>query len=189
MSADQPTSELTTRDVLTQVDRRVSLIERDVRELRDHVDSRFDEAGRENSQQFTESRRENADRFTGVESKFTAMQRETSQESAGVRAEATALRNEVNAQFAAMRAEANARWRWTVGLIIVTARSDGCTHLLSEDLNPGQVICGVRVVHPTDADTLLSTPARTPFRVEPRSMGEPTVDLANRDELNQRMEE
>lgn len=60
MSADQSTSELTTRDVLVQVDRRVTLIEGDVRELREHMDARFDAAGRETSRQFSDSRRDTA---------------------------------------------------------------------------------------------------------------------------------
>ena len=38
MSADQTTAELTTRDVLLQVDRRLTLIEEDLRSLDDKVD-------------------------------------------------------------------------------------------------------------------------------------------------------
>ena len=91
MPANQPTSDLTTRDVLTQVDRRVSLMETDVRDLREHMDARFDETGRESNR-----------RFGAIDTRLNA------------------LRAEVNQQFAALRAEGNARWRWTVGLILVS---------------------------------------------------------------------
>lgn len=50
MSANQPASELTVRDVLSQVDRRLTLIEQDGRELREHMDVRFDAARRESGQ-------------------------------------------------------------------------------------------------------------------------------------------
>jgi len=91
MSADQSTSELTTRDVLIQADRRVSLIEGDVRELREQVDARFNAARRENAEEF-----------------------------ARARADLTGFRAEVAAQFATMRAEATAQWRWTIGLLLVS---------------------------------------------------------------------
>jgi len=41
-------------------------------------------------------------------------------------------------------------------LIVVSARSAGCAFLLSEDLNPGQTIRGLRIVEPAGAATLLS---------------------------------
>ena len=42
MAADQATPELTTRDVLAQVARRIELLETDVRSLSSKVDTRFD---------------------------------------------------------------------------------------------------------------------------------------------------
>ncbi len=101
MSADQPTAELTTRDVLTQIDRRLVLIEGDGRELREQVDARFDGA-----------------------------RRETSEEFARVRSEAAAFRKEVLDLFAAQRTATDAHWRWTVGLILVSWVSIMGTNLL-----------------------------------------------------------
>ncbi len=42
MTAEQPLAELTTRDVLLQLDRRMSLVEEDVRDLDAKLDSKFD---------------------------------------------------------------------------------------------------------------------------------------------------
>jgi len=90
MSANQPTSELTTRDVLSQVDRRVSLIETDVRDLREHLDARFDETARHTSREFTELRRE----------------------------------------LEHLRNRGDVRFRWTIGLILVSWLSTVGTNLI-----------------------------------------------------------
>ena len=50
----------------------------------------------------------------------------------------------------------SARISFWDALVVVSARNADCTHLLTEDLNPGKAIAGVRVVHPTDADPFLS---------------------------------
>ena len=42
MPADQASPELTTRDVLSQMDRRIDLVETDLRKLDSKLDSRFD---------------------------------------------------------------------------------------------------------------------------------------------------
>ena len=42
MPSNQPSQELTFRDVLSQIDRRLSLLEEDLRSLRAYIDTRFD---------------------------------------------------------------------------------------------------------------------------------------------------
>ena len=155
MSASQPTSELTVRDVLSQVDRRLTLIEGDAREAREHTDAQFESTRREFSEQFAAVRAETAafrgdtaeqftsiraeaaafrgdtaEQFASIRAETASFRRDTAEQFTGVRSEITALRTEFAQQFAAIRAEANARSRWTVGLILLSWISVMGTNLL-----------------------------------------------------------
>jgi len=91
MSASQTASELTTRDVLSQIDRRLSHTEGDGRDLRERVDG-----------QFVESRRQ-------TESLFAERRRWTEDQLAAVRGE-----------IAELRRQGDVRFHWTIGLMLAS---------------------------------------------------------------------
>jgi ribosomal protein L44E len=62
-------AELTTRDILTQIDRRLTRLEEDFRELRRYVDQRFAEFERKIDQRFADSEAKSDQRFTALEAK------------------------------------------------------------------------------------------------------------------------
>lgn len=81
MSADQSAAELTTRDVLLQVDRRLTLIESDLRSLDEKLDDKIDglrgEMNAQNASLRSEIATQNAslrtelnDRFSRIDNKF-----------------------------------------------------------------------------------------------------------------------
>lgn len=65
-------AELTTRDVLQQIDRRLSLIEGDLRSLDAKLDDKIDGLGSETSAQFSSLRSETRAEFDGLRSEMTA---------------------------------------------------------------------------------------------------------------------
>ena len=91
MPSEQSVSELTTRDVLHQVDRRLTLMEEDVRELRGEMNDGF-----------------------------TQLRDEMNGDSTKLRGEMdgslTELRSEMNGGFAEMRREMSARFYWLLGI-------------------------------------------------------------------------
>jgi len=91
MPSEQSVSELTTRDVLHQVDRRLTLMEEDVRELRSEMNDGF-----------TQLRGEMADGFTQLRGEMTG--------------NSVQLRSEMNGGFAEMRREMSARFYWLLGI-------------------------------------------------------------------------
>lgn len=74
MSADQTAAELTTRDVLLQVDRRLTLIEGDLRSLDDKLDDKIDGLRHEFSTRLSDEigglRSEMNSRFARIDNKL-----------------------------------------------------------------------------------------------------------------------
>ena len=95
MPAEQPLTELTTRDVLLQVDRRLTLIEDDLRTL----DQKWD-------QQFGTLDQKTDARFDALCQKIDA--------------QFDALRQEMNAGFAELRKEMNTKFHWTLGVVLAS---------------------------------------------------------------------
>ena len=95
MPAEQPLTELTTRDVLLQVDRRLTLIEDDLRTLDQKWEQRF-----ETLEQKTDAR------FDTLDQKIDAR---TNQ-----------LRQEMNTGFAELRKEMNTKFHWTLGVVLAS---------------------------------------------------------------------
>ncbi len=91
----QPITELTTRDVLLQVDRRLTLIEDDLRTLDQKWDQRFN-----GTDQKLEERFNTADQKTDTQ---------TNQ-----------LREEMNTGFAELRKEMNTKFHWTLGVVLAS---------------------------------------------------------------------
>ena len=95
MPTEQPLTELTTRDVLLQVDRRLTLIEDDLRTL----DQKWD-------QQFGTLDQKTDARFDALCQKIDA--------------QFDALRQEMNAGFAELRKEMNTKFHWTLGVVLAS---------------------------------------------------------------------
>ena len=95
MPAEQPLTELTTRDVLLQVDRRLTLIEDDLRTL----DQKWD-------QQFGTSDQKTDARFDALCQKIDA--------------QFDALRQEMNTGFVELRKEMNTKFHWTLGVVLAS---------------------------------------------------------------------
>ena len=95
MPAEQPLTELTTRDVLLQVDRRLTLIEDDLRTLDQKWDQRFG-----TSDQKTDAR-------------FDALCQK-------IDARFDTLRQEMNTGFAGLSKEMNTKFHWTLGVFLAS---------------------------------------------------------------------
>ena len=95
MPAEQPLTELTTRDVLLQVDRRLTLIEDDLRTLDQKWDQRFG-----TSDQKTDAR-------------FDALCQK-------IDARFDTLRQEMNTGFAGLSKEMNTKFHWTLGVVLAS---------------------------------------------------------------------
>ena len=98
----QSSSELTTRDVLQQVNRRLELIESDQRELNhkvDALDDKFDT-------RFTAQDAKMENRFSALDDKFDA--RFSAQDA------------KMENRFSAQDAKIENRFRWTIGLILMS---------------------------------------------------------------------
>ena len=102
MSAEQTSVELTTRDVFQQVDRRLSLIEGDLRALDEKLDDKIDGLRSETSTQFGSLRSEmnagfaRADtKIDTLDAKFDTLHLGTTQDILSVRQEVLAVRQEI----------------------------------------------------------------------------------------------
>ena len=95
MPAEQTLTELTTRDVLLQVDRRLTLIEDDLRTL----DQKWD-------QQFGTLDQETDARFDALCQKIDV--------------QFDALRQEMHTEFAELRKEMNTKFHWTLGVVLAS---------------------------------------------------------------------
>lgn len=107
MPAEQTAAELTTRDVLLQVDRRLTLIEEDLRSLDEKVeriDARLDA------------------KIDGVYAKLDG---KIDSFYAKLDAKIDGLRHEMYAQFGAQRSELSAKldshFKWTIGTLVALA--------------------------------------------------------------------
>ena len=95
MPSEQPLTELTTRDILLQVDRRLTLIEDDLRTL----DQKWD-------QQFGTLDQKTDARFDALCQKIDA--------------QFDALRQEMNTGFSELRKEMNTKFYWTLGVVLAS---------------------------------------------------------------------
>ena len=106
MSNPQPSHELTTRDVLQQIDHRLSLIETDVRENSTKLESKIDALEAK------------------TESKIDALEAKTEAKSDALKAEITdridALDHKVEIEIRELRHEFNGKFNLVIGLVITT---------------------------------------------------------------------
>ena len=102
MPAEQPLAELTTRDVLLQVDRRLTLIENDLRTL----DQRSNQLRQETNAGFEGLRKEMNIRFETLDQKIDDR---TNQ-----------LRQEMHIGFSELRKEMNTKFHWTLGVVLAS---------------------------------------------------------------------
>ena len=103
----EPTSaELTTRDVLVQIDRRLELSEGDVRRLDAKLDAKIDDL---------EARL--TARIDGVEHKLTAIIEEVDNR---LNARIDGLEAKLDLKIELLRKEMNTRFYWLIGLMFVT---------------------------------------------------------------------
>ena len=117
MSNPQPSHELTTRDVLQQIDHRLSLIETDVRENSTKLETKID--GLEVK---TESKIDALEAKT--ESKIDGLEAKTEAKSDALKAEITdridALDHKVEVEIRELRREFNGKFNLVIGLVITT---------------------------------------------------------------------
>ena len=104
MPAEQPLTELTTRDVLLQVDRRLTLIEDDLRTLDQKWDQRFGTLEQKTDTRFDALDQKIDARFDTLDQKIDA---QTNQ-----------LRQETNTGFVGLRKEMNTKFHWTLGVVL-----------------------------------------------------------------------
>ena len=95
MPAEQPLTELTMRDVLLQVDRRLTLIEDDLRTL----DQKWDQ------------------RFGSLDQKIDA---QTNQLDQKIDAQTNQLDQKIDAQTNQLRQEMNTKFHWTLGVVLAS---------------------------------------------------------------------
>ena len=91
----QPLTELTTRDVLLQVDRRLTLIEDDLRTLDQKWDQRFGSLDQK------------------IDARFDTLDQK-------IDARTNQLRQEMHAGFAELRKEMNTKFHWTLGVVLAS---------------------------------------------------------------------
>ena len=117
MSNPQPSAELTTRDVLQQIDHRLSLIETDVRENSTKLESKIDalEAKTESKIDALEAK---------TEAKFDALRAEFTDRIDAldhkVEAKIDALDNKVEVETREIRRDLNGKFNLVIGLVITT---------------------------------------------------------------------
>lgn len=127
MTTDPSPSELTLRDVLGQIDRRLTLIEKDQRDQNakfdtheQRMDRRFEvlEQKIETSEQKIDGRFETFEQK--IDGKFEAFRQEINERFDGFRREMNerfdGFRREIHAEFAEFRRESNNRFYWLLGL-------------------------------------------------------------------------
>lgn len=95
MSSEQSTPELTTRDVLLQLDRRTELIEGDLRSLAQQTSAGFAELRQEMNARFEEQRLE-------------------------MKSDLSEVRQEIKSDLRELRRESGTRFNWLVGLVLAT---------------------------------------------------------------------
>ena len=95
MPAEQPLTELTTRDVLLQVDRRLTLIEDDLRTLDQKWDQRFGSLDQK------------------IDARFDTLDQK-------IDARTNQLRQEMNTGFVELRKEMNTKFHWTLGVVLAS---------------------------------------------------------------------
>ena len=106
MPAEQSLAELTTRDVLLQVDRRLTLIEDDLRTLDQKWDQRFGTL-----EQKTDTRFDALDQK--IDARFDTLDQK-------IDAQGNQLRQETNTGFAELRKEMNTKFHWTLGVVLAS---------------------------------------------------------------------
>ncbi len=106
MPAEQPLTELTTRDVLLQVDRRLTLIEDDLRTLDQKWDQRFGTL-----EQRTDARFDTLDQK--IDTRFEAADQK-------IDTRTNQLRQEMHTGFAELRKEMNTKFHWTLGVVLAS---------------------------------------------------------------------
>ena len=95
MPAEQPLTELTTRDVLLQVDRRLTLIEDDLRTLDQKWDQRFGTLDQK------------------IDTRFGTLDQK-------IDARTNQLRQEMHVGFVGLRKEMNTKFHWTLGGVLAS---------------------------------------------------------------------
>ena len=106
MPAEQSLTELTTRDVLLQVDRRLTLIEDDLRTLDQKWDQRFGALDQKIDSRFDSLDQKIDSRFGTLDQKIDSR---TNQ-----------LRQEMNTGFVGLSKEMNTKFHWTLGVFLAS---------------------------------------------------------------------
>lgn len=115
MSNPQPSPELTTRDVLQQIDHRLSLIETDVRENHTKIEAKIDAFDRKFE-----------GKIDALDSKFEAKIDALDHKFEG---KIDALDSKVEVEIRELRREFNGKFNLVIGLVITTWLSVMCTLL------------------------------------------------------------
>ena len=113
MPAEQTPTELTTRDVLLQVDRRLTLIEDDLRTQ----EQRSNQLRQEMNTGFAGLRQEMNDRFKTADQKIDDRFKTADQK---IDDRTNQLRREMNAGFEGLRKEMNTKFHWTLGIVLAS---------------------------------------------------------------------
>ena len=117
MPSGQPLTELTTRDVLLQVDRRLTLIEDDLRTLDQKWDQRFDTLDQKIDARTNQLRQEMHVGFDTLDQKIDAQFSTLDQK---IDARTNQLRQEMNTGFVELRKEMNTKFHWTLGVVLAS---------------------------------------------------------------------
>ena len=124
MPAEQISTELTTRDVLLQVDRRLTLIEDDLRT----IDQRSNQLRQEMNAGFEGLRQEMNAGASAADQKIDDRTNQLRQEmnirfktlDQKIDDRTNQLRQEMNAGFAELRKEMNSKFHWTLGVVLAS---------------------------------------------------------------------
>ncbi|MDE2811643.1 MAG: hypothetical protein OXM01_01365 [Gemmatimonadota bacterium] len=106
MSTPQSSPELTTRDVLQQIDHRLSLIETDVRENSTKLESKIDALEAKTEAKFDALRAEFTDRINALDHK--------------VEGKLDSLDNKIEVETREIRRDFNGKFNLVIGLVITT---------------------------------------------------------------------
>ncbi|NKB66044.1 MAG: hypothetical protein GKR89_03180 [Candidatus Latescibacteria bacterium] len=139
MTAEQTPPELTTRDVLAQVDRRLTLIEEDVRALDSKVDTRFDFLDQKLGARIGALEHKLDTRVDALDQKLGARIDTLDQKLDGkvdelrgemhagftrldekIEDRTDALRREMHVGFGDVRKESNTRFHWILGVVLAS---------------------------------------------------------------------
>ena len=117
MSTPQSSPELTTRDVLQQIDHRLSLIETDVRENNTKIENKIDALEAKTESRFNALEAKTESRFNALETKFEDRINALDHK---VEGKLDALDNKIEVETREIRRDFNGKFNLVIGLVITT---------------------------------------------------------------------